>query len=115
MGQMILSTRAIAAPIGAGCTVVPKASELNSTAYDITGEAQLNRDCVYEADEIDLILLSDRRRIGKYKDTDLDLGYQILMLLVVKWDVNDRTAASVGLGRINQNVWWDASPTSREV
>lgn len=40
-----------------------------------TGEAQLNGDCVYEADEIDLILPSDRRRIDKYKDTDLDLGY----------------------------------------
>jgi hypothetical protein len=35
-----------------------------NTAYDITGEAQLNGDCVYEADEIDLI---ERRRIDKYK------------------------------------------------
>ena len=36
-----------------------------NTAYDITGEAQLNGDCVYEADEIELI---ERRRIDEYKD-----------------------------------------------
>jgi hypothetical protein len=80
--------------------------------YDITGEAQLNGDCVYEADEIGLVLLSERRRIDKYKDTDLSLGYKVML---VKWDRNGRTATRVGLGRINHSVWWDASPEWREV
>jgi hypothetical protein len=86
--------------------------QFRNDKYDITGEAQLNGDCVYEADEIDLILLSERRRIDIYKDTDISLGYKIML---VKWDRNCRTATRVGLGMINQSVWWDASPTWREV
>jgi acyl-CoA reductase-like NAD-dependent aldehyde dehydrogenase len=39
MGQMILSTRAIAAPIGAGCTVVLKASELCPRTHHAIVEA----------------------------------------------------------------------------
>ena len=48
--------------------------------YDITGEAQLNGDCAYEANEIDLILLSEWCRIEKYKGTDLGLGYKIMLV-----------------------------------
>jgi hypothetical protein len=43
--------------------------QFRNDKYDITGEAQLNADCVYEADQIDLILLSERRRIDKYRCT----------------------------------------------
>lgn len=53
---------------------------IRNDKYDITGEAQLNEDCIYEADQIDLILLSERRRIDRYKAVDLGLGYKILLV-----------------------------------
>jgi hypothetical protein len=79
---------------------------------EITGGAELNGDGPYEADEIDLILLSERRRIDKLKATDLSLGYKAML---IKWGRNGRTATRVGLGRVDQRVWWNASPNWSEV
>jgi hypothetical protein len=79
---------------------------------EVTGGAELNVDDLYEADEIDLILLSERRRIDKLKGTDHSLGYKVML---VKWDSNGRTATRVGLGRVDQRVWWNASPSWGEV
>jgi hypothetical protein len=79
---------------------------------EVTGGAELNVDGLYEADEIDLILLSERRRIDKLKGTDLSLGYKVML---VKWDSNGRTATRVGLGSVDQRVWWNASPSWREI
>jgi hypothetical protein len=79
---------------------------------EITGGAELDGGCLYEPGEIDLILLSERRRIDKFKSTDHGLDYRVML---VKWDSIGRTATRVGLGRVDQRVWWDASPTWREV
>jgi hypothetical protein len=89
-----------------------KSVQFRNYKQEITGGAELNGDYLYEADEIDLILMSERRRIDKFKNTDVNLSYKVML---VKWDRNGRTATRVGLGWIYQRVWWDASPTWREV
>jgi hypothetical protein len=86
--------------------------QFSNHKQEITGGAELNGDGLYEPDEIDLILLSERRRIDKLKNTDLSLDYNVML---VKWDIVGRTATRVGLGRVDRREWWNTSPTWREV
>lgn len=89
-----------------------KSVQFRNRNHEVTGGAELNGDNHYDAHEIDLILLSERRRIDTTKGTDTNLAYKVML---VKWDRNGRTAIRVGIGQVDQHVWWNASPIWREV
>lgn len=110
-GVQLVKLSGSTARMKSGCQL-EHAVQFRNHKQEDTGGAELNGECVYEAHEIDLVLLSERRRLDKYRDTDVSLGYRVML---VKWDRNGRTATRVGLGRIDQRAWWDASPRWREV